>query len=220
MPNAIEWQTIGIGFLQSIYMTFLSTALAYVIGLPLGLLLVVSDKDGLHPCPVLNAVLGVIVNILRSLPFLILAVLFRPFTRAVVGTTIGSNATVVALVIASAPYVARLVESSIKEVDRGVIEAAESMGASTSQIVWKVLLPEARPSLLVGGAIAITTILSYSAMAGFIGGGGLGDIAIRYGYYRYQSTIMFITSAILVVIVQVLQAVGMKLARIGDKRIS
>ena len=138
----------------------------------------------------------------------------------VVGTTIGSNATVVALVIASAPYVARLVESSIKEVDRGVIEAAESMGASTSQIVWKVLLPEARPSLLVGGAIAITTILSYSAMAGFIGGGGLGDIAIRYGYYRYQSTIMFITSAILVVIVQVLQAVGMKLARIGDKRIS
>lgn len=220
MPNAAEWQMIGIGFLQSIYMTFVSTALAYVIGLPLGLLLVVTDKDGLRPRPMLNALLGVVVNILRSLPFLILAVLFQPFTRKIVGTTIGSNATIVALVIASAPYVARLVESSIKEVDKGVIEAAESMGASTSQIVWRVLLPEARPSLLVGGAIAITTILSYSAMAGFIAGGGLGTIAINYGVYRYQTTIMFITSAILIAIVQVLQAVGMKLARIGDKRIS
>lgn len=210
---------IGVGFLQSIYMTFVSTALSYVIGLPLGLLLVVSDKDGLHPRPALNAVLGVIVNILRSLPFLILAVLFQPFTSAIVGTSIGSTATIVPLVIASAPYVARLVESSIKEVDKGIVEAAESMGASTQQIVWKVLLPEARPSLLVGGAIAITTILSYSAMAGFIAGGGLGDIAIRYGVYKYKTTIMFITSAILVVIVQVLQAIGMKLARIGDKRI-
>ena len=211
---------IGVGFLQSIYMTFVSTALSYVIGLPLGLLLVVSDKDGLHPQPALNAVLGVIVNILRSLPFLILAVLFQPFTSAIVGTSIGSTATIVPLVIASAPYVARLVESSIKEVDKGIVEAAESMGASTQQIVWKVLLPEARPSLLVGGAIAITTILSYSAMAGFIAGGGLGDIAIRYGVYKYKTTIMFITSAILVVIVQVLQAIGMKLARIGDKRIT
>ena len=141
-----------------------------------------------------------------------------PITRFVVGTTIGSNATVVPLVIAAAPFIARLVESSLKEVDSGVIEAAESMGASPAQIIWKVMLPEARPSLILGSAIAVTTILSYSAMAGIVAGGGLGDIAIRYGLHRYETDIMIVSVAILVIIVQVLQEIGMRLAKIGDKR--
>lgn len=141
-----------------------------------------------------------------------------PVTRAIVGTTIGTNATIVPLVIAAAPFIARLVESSLKEVDKGVIEAAQSMGASSMQIITKVLLPEARPSLIVGAAIAVTTILSYSAMAGFVAGGGLGDIAIRYGYHRYQTDIMLVTVVLLVLIVQVLQEAGMRLARLGDKR--
>ena len=162
--------------------------------------------------------LGVIINLTRSVPFLILLIAVIPFTRFVVGKAIGTNATVVPLVIAAAPFIARLVESSLKEVDRGVIEAAQSIGASSMQIIYKVMLPEAKPSLIVGSAIAITTILSYSAMAGIVGGGGLGDIAIRYGYYRYQKGIMFVTVALLVIIVQVFQEVGMKIAKISDKR--
>ena len=207
------------GLWESLYMTLVSTLLAYVLGLPLGLVLVVTDRDGICPVPWLNTVLGVVVNMLRSVPFLILLVAIIPFTRLVVGTVIGSTATIVPLVIGSAPFVARMVESSIKEVDAGVVEAAQSMGASPFQIVWKVLLPEAKPSLVVGAAIAVTTILSYSALAGFVGGGGLGAIAINYGYYRYQSEIMLVTVLILVVIVQVLQEVGMRLSRAGDKRI-
>lgn len=207
------------GLWESLYMTLVSTLLAYVLGLPLGLVLVVTDRDGICPVPWLNTVLGVLVNMLRSVPFLILLVAIIPFTRLVVGTFIGSTATIVPLVIGSAPFVARMVESSIKEVDAGVVEAAQSMGASPFQIVVKVLLPEAKPSLVVGAAIAVTTILSYSALAGFVGGGGLGAIAINYGYYRYQSNIMLITVLILVVIVQVLQEVGMRLSRAGDKRI-
>ncbi len=210
---------IGQGIVETLYMTLASTALSYVFGLPLGILLVVTDKDGIFPMRIVNGVLGVIVNILRSVPFLILLVAVIPLTRAIVGTSIGSTATIVPLVIAAAPFIARLVESSIKEVDKGVIEAAQSMGASTFQIIWKVLLPEARPSLIVGSAIAITTILSYSAMAGFVGGGGLGDLAIKYGYYRYQNDVMLITVLVLVVLVQIFQEVGMRMAKIGDKRI-
>jgi D-methionine transport system permease protein len=209
---------IGWGILETLYMTLVSTAAAYVFGLPLGIALVVTDKDGIHPIKPLNSFLGIVINLLRSVPFLILLILVRPVTRAVVGTTIGSNATVVPLVIAAAPFIARLVESSLKEVDKGVVEAAESMGASPFQIIYKVLLPEARPSLVVGSAIAVTTILSYSAMAGIVAGGGLGDIAIRYGLYRYETDIMIVTVAILVLIVQILQEVGMRLAKIGDKR--
>lgn len=212
------WNLLGQGLLETLYMTLISTLLAYVIGLPLGILLVVTDKNGIYPIPALNAVLGIVVNIFRSIPFLILLVAVLPFTRLVVGTTIGSTATIVPLVIAAAPFIARLVESSIKEVDNGVIEAAQSMGASTFQIIWRVMLPEARPSLVVGSAIAITTILSYSALAGFVGGGGLGDIATKYGYYRYQYDVMLITVIILVIIVQIFQELGMKLAKIGDKR--
>lgn len=206
------------GALDTLYMTFLSTALAYLFGLPIGIALVVTDKDGITPVYVLNKTLGVIINLTRSVPFLILLIAVIPFTRFVVGKAIGTNATVVPLVIAAAPFIARLVESSLKEVDRGVIEAAQSIGASPIQIIYKVMLPEAKPSLIVGGAIAITTILSYSAMAGIVGGGGLGDIAIRYGYYRYQKGIMFVTVALLVIIVQVFQEVGMKIAKISDKR--
>jgi len=209
---------IGNGILETLYMTLTSTLIAYIIGLPLGVALVVTDKDGIHPIRWLNSILNVIVNILRSIPFLILMIFVTPLTRAIIGTSLGPTATIVPLVIGSAPFIARLVESSIKEIDKGVIEAAQSMGAKPMQIIWKVLLPEARPSILVGAAIAVTTILSYSAMAGIIGGRGLGDIAIRYGYYRYENGIMFVTVALLVIIVQVLQEVGMMVARKNDKR--
>ncbi len=206
----------GIG--ETLYMVLLSTFFAYVIGLPIGILLVTSAKDGIRPCEWLFKVLDVIVNITRSIPFLIFLVAILPFTRIVVGTTLGSTATIVPLTLSAAPFIARLVESSIKEVDVGVIEAAQSMGASSMQIIWKVMLPEAKPSLIVGSAIAITTILGYSAMAGFVGGGGLGTIAINYGYYRYQNDIMFVTVVLLVVIVQVLQGIGMKAAGLSDRR--
>ncbi|MBE5961652.1 MAG: ABC transporter permease [Lachnospiraceae bacterium] len=207
----------GIG--ETLYMTLFSSILAYVIGLPLGVILVTTDKDGITPMPTVNKVLGFIINMLRSVPFIILLITVLPFTKFVVGTTLGCNATVVPLVIASAPYIARLVESSLKEVDGGVIEAAQSMGARPFQIVTKVLIPEAKPSLLVGAAIAVTTILGYSAMSGFVGGGGLGNIAINYGYYRYKTGIMFVTVAILVVIVQVFQELGIRLSKGTDKRV-
>ncbi|HEX2926004.1 MAG TPA: methionine ABC transporter permease [Ruminiclostridium sp.] len=209
---------ILMGLLETLYMTLLSTALAYVFGLPLGVLLVTSEENGIMPLPKLNKVLNLLVNLLRSVPFLILLIAVIPFTRFIIGTTIGSTATVVPLVIAAAPFIARLVESSIKEVDKGVIEAAVSMGCSPLQIIRKVMIPEAVPSLMVGAAIATTTILGYSAMAGIVGGGGLGDIAIRYGYYRYENGIMIVTVIILVVVVQILQEIGMKIARKLDKR--
>lgn len=206
------------GFWDSLYMTFLSSLLAYAFGLPIGVLLVITDRDGIKPITWLNSIVGFIVNILRSVPFLILLITIIPLTRIVTGSSIGANATIFALVVAAAPFVARVVESSLKEVDKGVIEAAQSMGTSTFGIICKVLIPEAMPSLIVGSAIAVTTILSYSAMAGFTGGGGLGDIAIRYGYNRYQTDIMLVTVVLLVVIVQVLQAVGMKIANGSDRR--
>lgn len=214
------FEIISKGILETLYMTVVSTLFSYILGLPLGIALVITDKDGIAPHRKFNCVLGIIINLLRSIPFLILLIAVLPFTRLIVGTTIGSTATIVPLVIASAPFIARLVESSLKEVDKGVIEAAQSMGCTPMQIITKVLIMEARPSLIVGSAIAVTTILSYSAMAGIVGGGGLGDIAIRYGYYRYQNDIMLVTVVILVVIVQIFQEIGMKLAKIGDKRIN
>ncbi len=218
MFEPVMMKFLGIGIGETLYMTLLSTFLAYVIGLPLGIVMVVTDKSGIRPRLLLNKVLDVIINILRSVPFLILMIVLIPFTRAIAGTTIGPKAAVVSLVVAAAPFIARLVESSIKEVDYGVIEAAQSMGASPLDIVYKVLLPEAKPSLIVGSAIAVTTILSYSAMAGIIGGGGLGAIAINYGYYRYEVGIMLVTVALLVVIVQIFQETGMRLAKKFDKR--
>ena len=212
-------QMLGMGIYESLYMTLISTFMSYVIGLPMGLILVSTDKDGIYPIIWLNKLLGFIVNILRSVPFLILMITVIPVTRKIVGTTIGSKATIVPLVIAAAPFIARVVESSLKEVDKGVIEAAESMGASPFQILFRVLLPEAKPSLLVGAAISVTTILGYSAMAGIIGGGGLGAIAMNYGLYRYQRDIMFITVILLVIIVQIMQEIGMKVANISDKRL-
>ena len=203
---------------ETLYMVIVSTAVSYLIGLPLGLLLVVTDKDGIRPMPLINTVLGVIVNILRSIPFLILAVMITPMTRAIAGKAIGTTAMIVPLTVAAAPYVARMVESSIKEVPFGVIEAAQSMGASPWQIVWKVLVPEAKPSLMVGGAISIVTILGYSAMAGFIGGGGLGTVAVNYGYNRYNFEIMLVAVIIIGIVVQIFQVVGMWLARRLDKR--
>lgn len=208
------------GLIDTLYMTVISTLLSYIFGLPLGLALVVTDENGIYPLVTFNKVLGIVINLLRSVPFLILLIAVIPITRFIVGTPIGSTATIVPLVIAATPFIARLVESSIKEVDRGVIEAAQSMGASTMQIIYKVMMPEARPSLIIGSAIAITTILSYSAMAGIVGGGGLGDIAIKYGYYRYETDIMLITIAILVIVVQIFQEIGMKAAKIGDKRVN
>lgn len=199
-------------------MTLVSSALAYLIGLPLGIILVVTDKDGIKPALGLNRILGVIINVIRSMPFLILCITLIPVTRFITGTSLGPTATIVPLVIGSAPFIARMVESSLKEVDKGVIEAAQSMGASPFKIIYKVLIPEARPSLILGAAISVTTILGYSALTGFVGGGGLGDIAIRYGYYRYQTDIMLVTVLLLVIIVQVLQEVGLRLAKLGDKR--
>ena len=199
------------GTRDTLYMTLVSTFFGYVLGLPLGILLAVTDKEGIRPNAPLYKILDVIVNILRSIPFLILLILVIPLTKLIVGQSYGSSATIVPLVIAAAPFIARMVESSLKEVEPGVIEAAVSMGAGTGTIIWKVLLAEARTSLLVGVTIAVGTILGYSAMAGTVGGGGLGDIAIRYGYYRYQTDIMLVTIVILVVLVQILQGIGMAL---------
>lgn len=216
-PATMEMLLTGI--METLFMVFASSLASYLIGIPLAIVLVVTDKDGIFPIPPLQKVLGLVINLLRSIPFIILLIMVLPITRMIVGTTLGAKAVVPPLVIAAAPYVARMVESSFKEVDAGVIEAAKSMGASTGQIIWKVLLPEAKPSLLVGAAISITTILGYSAMAGFVGGGGLGAIAINYGYYRYETDIMLVTVAILVIIVQIIQESGMKFSRHSDKRI-
>lgn len=204
---------------NTLVMTFVSSFLAYVIGIPLGILLVIWAKDGISPRPKVQEILGVAINLVRSLPFLILLIAIQSFTRKLVGTTVGVRAIIVPLTLASAPYVARIVESSLKEVDYGVIEAAKSMGASTWQIIYKVLLPEAKPSLLLNAAIAVTTILGYSAMAGFVGAGGLGAIAINYGYYRTEDGVMWTAIVFLVVVVQVIQSLGMHLVKKVDKRV-
>lgn len=207
------------GTIDTIYMTVVSTLCAYIIGLPLGIFLTVTDKGGVTPIPWLNKILGFVVNLLRSIPFIILLVMLIPFTRAIVGTSIGTTAMIVPLVIGAAPFIARVVESSLKEVDSGVIEAAQSMGASPLNIIFKVLIPEAKPSLLVGAAISITTILGYTALASTVGGGGLGAIAVTYGNNRFQYDVMYVAAAILVIIVQVLQEVGMRIAHKTDKRV-
>lgn len=204
----------------TLYITLTSTLFAYVIGLPLGILLVITAKEGLRPNAVVYKVLDVVVNVVRSVPFLILLMLLIPFTRFLVGKSYGAAATIVPLTVAAAPLIARMAESSLLEVDKGVIEAAQSMGAGTGTIVWKVLLAEARTSLIVGATISLGTILGYSAMAGVVGGGGLGDVAIRYGYYRYQADIMIVTVVLLVILVQILQVIGTKLSRKLDKRIT
>lgn len=207
------------GVFVTLYMTLVSTVFAYVIGLPLGITLVVTSEKGLRPNKIVYKILDIIVNIVRSVPFLILMILLIPLMRLIVGKSYGPTATIVPLTLAAAPFIARLVESSLLEVDPGVIEAAQSMGAGLWTIIWKVMLAEARISLIVGATIALGTILGYSAMAGAIGGGGLGDIAIRYGYYRYQNDIMLVTVALLVILVQVMQWSGTYLSRKLDKRI-
>lgn len=202
----------------TLYMTLVSTLFGYVLGLPMGIVLAITDKEGITPNTFIYKILDFIANIVRSIPFLILLILVIPLTKAIVGKSYGSSATIVPLVIAAAPFIARMVESSLKEVDKGVIEAAQSMGAGTFTIIWKVLLTEARTSLLVGVTIAIGTILGYSAMAGTVGGGGLGDIAVRYGYHRYQTDIMIVTIIILVVLAQILQGLGMMFSKKLDRR--
>ena len=200
------------GIKDTLYMTLTSTLIGYVIGLPMGILLTVTDKDGIHPNAAIYKVLDVIANLIRSVPFLILLIVLIPFTRFLIGKSYGPTATIVPLVIAAAPYIARMVESSLKEVDTGVIEAARSMGASNFTIVTKVMLVEARTSLIVGATISLGTILGYSAMAGTV------DIAIRYGYTRWQTDIMIVTVILLVILFQIFQTVGMKLASNLDRR--
>ena len=214
--EVIEMIIKGIG--ETLYMTLGATLFGYVFGLPIGIVLAVTDKSGIRPNRVVYKILDVIANILRSIPFLILLILLIPLTRALVGQSYGPAATIVPLVVAAAPFIARMVESSIKELDAGVIEAARSMGAGTFTIILKVLLVEARTSLITGSTIAIGTILGYSAMAGCVGGGGLGDIAIRYGYYRYETEIMIVTVILLIILVQIFQTIGMRVATRLDRR--
>lgn len=211
---------LGEGLLQTLYMTVLGTLMSYVIGLPIGVSLIVTGPNGIRPVAIYNKVMGFIVNVIRSVPFLILMIALMPYIRKVIGTGIGTGATTAALVVAAAPFVARLVEQSLLEVDPGVIEAAQAMGAGNFQIIRKVLLLEARPSLLNGAAVATINILGYSAMAGIVGGGGLGNLAIRYGLYRFQPSIMWITIIVLVILVQILQEAGIRFAARMDNRIN
>lgn len=220
MFDAQLMEMLAEGVWDTLYMTIVSTGLSYLFGIPVGVLLVICRKGGIAPRPLLYAVLDVVVNLTRSFPFLILMIAVIPFTRFLVGTTIGNNATVVPLVIAAVPFVGRLIESSLLEVDSGVVEAAQSMGASDWQIITKVLLPEALPSLLNGSAVAAITILGYSAMSGAVGGGGLGKLAIMYGYNRYQTDIMFITIVLLIIIVQLFQMLGNWATKRSDKRVA
>ena len=211
LPEAL-WETF--------YITVLSTALSLVIGLPLGVLLVAGEKGGVLPLPAwLMRILNLIINLLRSIPFLILMIMVLPVSRAIIGTAVGTTATVVPLVAAAFPFVARLVESSLRELDGNIIEAAQSMGATPFQIIVKVMIPESVPSLIQNVTIALTTILGYSAMRGIIGGGGLGKIAIDYGYYRYKYLVMFVAVIILILLVQFFQSLGTYLARRCDKRL-
>ena len=211
MPTAL-WETF--------YVTVLSTALSLLIGLPLGVLLVTGEKNGVLPLPAwLMHVLNAVINLLRSIPFLILMIMVLPLSRAIIGTAVGTTATIVPLVAAAFPFVARLVESSLRELDSNIIEAAQSMGATPSQIIWKVMIPGSIPSLIQNVTIALTTILGYSAMSGIIGGGGLGKIAIDYGYYRYKYLVMFVAVIILILLVQLFQSIGTYLAKRSDKRL-
>ena len=206
------------GVLETLFMTLLSTLFGYILGLPIGITLAVTGSGGIKPNAKVYKVLDVIANIVRSVPFLILLILIMPLTKLIVGRSYGTAATVVPLTVAAAPFIGRMIESSLNEVDRGVIEAAQSMGASTMTIIVRVLLVEARTSILVGVTIALGTILGYSAMAGIVGGGGLGDIAMRYGYYRYESEIMLVAVVLLIILVQIFQTIGMKMSVKLDRR--
>ena len=205
---------------ETFYVTVLATFFAIVLGLPLGVLLVVGEKNGVLPLPKwLMQTLNVVINLLRSVPFLILMILVFPLTRLIVGTTVGTVASIVPLVIAAFPFVARLIEGSLREINPNIIEAAQSMGATPMQIICKVMLPESVPSLISNVTIAVTTILGYSAMSGIIGGGGLGKIAINYGYYRYKYLVMIFAVVLLILLVQLFQSVGTALSVHSDKRI-
>ncbi len=206
------------GIRDTLYMTLVSTLIGYVIGLPMGIVLNLTRPDGLKPNRIIYRILDFICNIIRSVPFLILLILLIPFTRAVVGQSYGSSATIVPLVICAAPYIARVVEASLNEVDAGVIEAAKAMGASNIQIIFRVLLVEAKTSLMAGATITTGILLGYSAMSGTVGGGGLGDIAVRYGYYRWQTDIMIVTVVLLIVIFQIIQNLGSKITAFFDHR--
>ena len=209
----------GEAILVTLKITVISTLLSYLIGIPLGVLLYGTQKDGIFPNSPVNRVVGFIVNIIRSVPFIILLVMTQPVAKFIVGSKIGDNAFIVYLVIAAAPFVARMIESSFREVDLGVIEAAQSMGSSSLQIITKVLIPEAKPSLIIGGAIALTTILGYTPMTYLIAGGGLGQLAIQYGLYRFNSTAMYVSSLLLIILVQIMQEVLNHIAKSCDKRI-
>ena len=205
---------------ETLLMTFVPTILAFVIGLPLGVILVTGEEGGIHPLPRwLMTALNFIINILRSVPFLILLIVVLPLSRILVGTTVGTKAILAPLVIAAFPFVARLVETSIREVDKGVVEAAQSMGASPLQIVWKVLIPEARPSLISNFMVALITIFGYGAMAGAVGGGGIGRIAVNYGYNRYKPLVMYFAVVLLILLVQLFQSIGNVLVKKSDRRI-
>ena len=206
------------GIWETVYMTVISSLIAYVIGLPLGVVLNVTDQEGIRPVHWLNRILGLVVNFFRSIPFIILMVAMLPVARLIVGVSLGNQAKIVMLVIAAAPYVARMVESSLKEVNAGVIEAAQSMGTNNLQIIWKVLLPEAKPSLIVGAVISMVTILGYSAMAATIGGTGLGQIAVSYGHQRFNPDVTWCCVFLTVIIVQIIQEVGTWIAHKTDKR--
>ena len=217
------WATYGDTLIKGVWdtllMTGLSTFVAYLIGLPMGVIMILTQPHGIRPNKAINSILGWIINIGRSLPFIILMIALFPFTKFIVGTKIGIRGAVVPLVVSAAPFIARMVETSLSEVDAGVIEAAQSMGASTFQIVWKVYLPEAKPSLILGGSVSLIAIVGYTAMAGTMGAGGLGDLAIRYGHQRNVPSVMWITVIFLIILVQVVQTVFNYLSRRVDKRL-
>ncbi|MCH3907915.1 MAG: ABC transporter permease [Sphaerochaeta sp.] len=209
------WILVGQATWQTLVMVFFSTLFSLILGLPLGILLTVTspeDQGGISPRPVMNNIIGRIVNVLRSFPFIILMILLFPLARLILGTSIGTAATIVPLSIAAAPFVARVIESALKEVDPGVIQAARAMGSTNSQIVFKVMIPEAMPSLVSGVTLTIINLIGYSAMAGAIGGGGLGDLAIRYGYQRFRGDVMFVSVVVILVLVEVIQMIGNRIA--------
>ena len=222
MDFASYWKLISTPFIQTIQMVTFSTLFSVILGLPIGVLLYITDseeKGGIIPKPVLNAILSRIVNVLRSFPFIILMILIMPLSRLIIGTAIGTKATIIPLSIAAAPFVARVIESALREVDPGVVQAAKAMGSTNWQIVCKVLIPEAMPSLVSGITLTIINLIGYSAMAGAIGGGGLGDLAIRYGYQRFRTDIMIITVIIIILLVEIIQLIGNKIvAKMISKR--
>lgn len=212
------WEIIYPSLIETIYMVFFSTLFSVIFGLPLGIILVITDKGHLKEMPKLNSVLGFIINIMRSLPFIILIIVLFPLARLIVGTTIGTTAAIVPLSIAATPFAARVFESSFREVSWGTIEASLSVGATIPQIIFRVMIPEAMPSLILGVTTTVINIIGYSAMAGAIGGGGLGDLAIRYGYQRFETDVLLATIIVLVIMVEIIQALGSYFAKKTDKR--